>query len=373
MTRILHIVPQVPPAVCGIGDYAWLLAQALRDEHDIHSSLLSAGTNWTKPEGVAEFPLYRLPELTTQALVNFVIARPGEFDALVLHMSSYGYQKRGVPMWLASGWRQLSQMPPRPRLITMFHELFASGSASSSAFWLKPLQQHILRVIARSSDGVRTNREAYAVWLRGASARKTSPIVAMPVFSNLGEPAHLPPWSERELAMVMLAWGIHSGEGLDAVLRRATSLGSRLGMKRLHLIGGKPVQVPQDLDLEVEHHGFMNVADFSALLASCRLAYTAYSPQHFGKSGLMAAFAAHGLAVITQGREPILPDGLRSGVNVVHESMLQAEAVVDPLELEKLGTALRVWYDGHSLKKNATSYVAQLLQPTAPCPHFNKK
>jgi len=361
MIRILHIVPQVPPAVCGIGDYAWLLAQALRDEHDIQSSFLSAGTNWTKPEGVTEFPVYRLAELTTRALVNFVAARPGEFDAIVLHMSSYGYQKRGVPGWLASGWRQLSQMNPRPRLITMFHELFASGSASSSAFWLQPLQQHVLRIIARASDGLRTNREAYADWVRGVSAKKTPHVVAMPVFSNLGEPLHLPAWNERELSMTMLSWGIHSGEGLDVVVRKAASLGGRLGMKRLHLIGGKPVQVPQDLDLDVKHHGFMNVADFSALLASCRLAYTAYSPQHFGKSGLMAAFAAHGLAVITQGREPILPDGLKSGVNVVHELMLQAEEVVDPLQLEKLGTALRVWYDGHSLKKNAASYALQML------------
>lgn len=56
MKRVLHVVPRVPPAVCGIGDYAWLLAQALRDGHDIHSSFLSAGTNWTPPQGETEFP-----------------------------------------------------------------------------------------------------------------------------------------------------------------------------------------------------------------------------------------------------------------------------------------------------------------------------
>lgn len=359
MTRILHIVPQVPPAVCGIGDYAWLLAQALRDEHDIHSSLLSAGTNWTKPEGVAEFPLYRLPELTTQALVNFVIARPGEFDALVLHMSSYGYQKRGVPMWLASGWRQLSQMTSRPRLITMFHELFASGPASSSAFWLKPLQQHVLRIIAQSSDSLRTNREAYAEWLRQLSKLKSAKVTAMPVFSNLGEPKLLLSWLEREPAMALFASGSHSGQSPDCMVQKAMNVCRRLGLKRLHLIGGNEITVKRDSILEVVRHGFMSASSVSRLLLSCRMAYTAYHSEYLAKSGIVAAFAAHGLVLITQGKASILPDGLEDKKNVFHEEFL-CKNLPAQAELERTGGALRQWYETHSIVATAEDYSREI-------------
>lgn len=300
--------------------------------------------------------MFRLPLLTAEALVTHIATRAGEFDAIVLHMSPYGYQKRGVPFWLASGWRQLSQMKGHPRLVTMYHELYATSSMRSSAFWLRPLQKWVLREVARTSDGLRTNRQPYADWLLNLPDIKAPEVVVMPVFSNLGEPEQLPPFSERSMAMAMFAWGIHSGESLSTVLEKAFSHCRNFGLNTLHLIGGNGSGLSVPPGIEMVHHGFMEAEVASRLLGSCRMAYTAYSPQHFGKSGLMAAFAVHGLAVITQGKTEELPDGLKEGGNVVHESTL-----VDQPQLEKIGAALRAWYDGHSLKQNAASYARQIL------------
>ena len=41
---ILQILPRVPPAICGIGDYSWRLAQALRDEIRAKVRLLTGMT-----------------------------------------------------------------------------------------------------------------------------------------------------------------------------------------------------------------------------------------------------------------------------------------------------------------------------------------
>jgi len=367
MTQILQILPRVPPAVCGIGDYAWQLAQALRDGHDIQSSFLSAGTSWTQPQGETEFPVFRLPQLTAQALVDFIAARAGEYEAVVLHMSPYGYQKRAVPLWLASAWRQLAQLKSRPRLLTMFHELYASGPVTSSAFWLQPLQKHVLRTVACASDSLRTNREAYADWLRQVTGRPGGEVIALPVFSNFGEPANLPPWDAREPAMALFGWGIHSGESLEAIVAKAAGFCQRFDIKKLHLIGGgaEPLSVPAGLELV--RHGYLAASAVSALLQSCRMAYTAYSAEHFGKSTLMAALAAHGLAVIVQGHQASLPDGLGDGLNVIHESSVQGGRIPDSAESESLGQALRQWYERHSLSQNATSYATQLrlLEPVA--------
>lgn len=362
--KVLQILPRVPPAVCGIGDYTWGIARRLRDEHDIHSSFLSAGTSWTKPEGETEFPVFRLPELTSQALVSFVTSQVDEFQAIVLHMSPYGYQKRAVPLWLANGWRRVSKMKVRPRMITMFHELYASGPPTSSAFWLQPLQKHVLRVVAQASDGLRTNRQPYADWLLSLSGLKASEVAVMPVYSNFGEPVVLPPLSARAPAMAMFAWGIHSGESLAALMEKACAHCRSFGLHTLHLIGGKDRVLSVPPGIELVRHGFLEAGAISNLLSSCRMAYTAYSAEHFGKSTLMAAFAAHGLAVIVQGRQASLPDDLCDGINVLNESALSlgGASAPDVSQLEILGAALRRWYDQHSLQRNAESYATQIQQ-----------
>lgn len=363
MSNLLQILPRVPPAVCGIGDYAWGIASGLRDEHGIHSQFLSAGTSWTAPQGETEFPVSRLPVLKAGALVEIVRARR-EVDAVVLHMSPYGYQKRAVPLWMASAWQQLSCLPERPRLITMFHELYASGPVRSSAFWLQPLQKWVLRRVARASDALRTNRQPYADWLLSVPGLRTDRVAVMPVFSNFGEPEVLPTWEQREPAMAMFAWGIHSGEPLEVVLGKAATCCRRFGLRRLHLIGWKKEVDESGLGVEVMRHGFLEAAEISRLLRSCRMAYTAYSPLHFGKSTLVAAFAAHGLVVITQGMTPKLPDGLEDGQQVLHEAFLPGEASLSPQQLEQIGRQLRKWYDGHALKANVVSYAAQISAGT---------
>ena len=357
--KVLQILPRVPPAVCGIADYAWSIARGLRDEHEIQSQFLSAGTSWTAPQGETEFPVRRLSKLDAGCLVDFVRARP-DVQAVVLHMSPYGYQKRAVPLWLASAWDEVAALPHRPRLITMFHELYAYGSMRSSAFWLQLLQKWVLRRVARASDALRTNRQLYADWLLGVAALQTNQVEVMPVFSNFGEPSLLPPLAQREPAMAMFAWGIHSGESLKTVLGKAAACCRQFGLHRLHLIGWTKTLDETELGIEVVRHGFLEGETISRLLLSCRMAYTAYSPMHLGKSTLVAAFAAHGLVVITQGKEPMLPDGLEDGRQVLHEASLAGQEKPDEAKLESLGRNLRSWYDNHSLAANVRSYAAQI-------------
>ncbi|MBE7495688.1 MAG: hypothetical protein HS117_12120 [Verrucomicrobiaceae bacterium] len=356
--NILQILPRVPPAVCGIADYAWGIARGLRDQHDIHSRFLSAGTSWTEPAGTPEFPVNRLAMLSTPALVELVKASTDDTQALVLHLSPYGFQKRAVPFWLASAWRQIARLPKRPRMITMFHELYATGSVRSSAFWLQPLQKQVLRVVARASDALRTNRQPYADWLLGIRGLRAPEVEVMPVYSNFGEPETLPSWQEREPSMAMFAWGIHSGESLEETVARAAACCRKFGMTGLHLLGCKQDLDDSSLGVKITRHGFLEAAAISRLLLSCRMAYTAYSPEHFGKSTLVAAFAAHGLALVTQGRTPVLPDGLREGVELLHERTLPG--TVRSSELETIARSLRSWYDTHSLKANVQSYASQI-------------
>lgn len=360
MTRILQILPRVPPTVCGIGDYAWLLARELREAHGIHSGFLCAGTHATLPEGETEFPVFRLPELSAQALETFVTARAGEFDAVVLHMSPYGYQKRGVPLWLASGWRRLSERPTRPHLLTMFHELFATGSFRTSAFWLQPLQKHVLHVVAQASDAVRTNRAAYADWLVTGAGCKKQEVVVMPVFSNVGEPSSVPGLATRSPAMVYFASGVHGGQDAGASLRECGQLAGKLGATDLHLIGGPALErhLPQ---LKITPHGYLPTSELSTLLLQCRYGFSAYHPAYLAKSGIWAGFAAHGLAVFLAAKSDVLPDDLRHGTEFLRlDRSLTNNLSSDALDAAARG--LREWYGAHSLRETALSYSLQVAK-----------
>lgn len=356
--KIVHILPRVPPAICGIGDYSWRLAQALRDQHDIHSSFLSAGTNWTKPQGETEFPVFRLSALKAGELSAWISAHRKDFDAVVLHMSPYGYQKRAVPVWLARGWRRIALQPDRPGLITMFHELYASGPVTSSAFWLQPLQKMILRQVANLSDGLRTNREAYAAWL--GSITLSSRTTIMPVFSNFGELDHPPQLAERPSAMISFSSGIHAGGGVMKSIQSSVALCKLFNLDTLHLIGGPNPGIETADGVRLLHQAFLPADESSRLLVNCRLAYVGYHPAYLGKSTIFAGFAAHGLVVATRGEQPALPDGLREHREVLHLKGLFAGAVPEPDELQRIAGNLFKWYQGHNLAKNAESYAGQI-------------
>jgi hypothetical protein len=351
--NILQILPRVPPAVCGIGDYGWLLARELRDVHDIHSSFLSAGTHWTKPEENTEFPVFRLPAFTAEALADFIATRTGEFQAIILHMSPYGYHKRGVPLWLAHGWRRLSQLPRCPRLLTMFHELYASGPVTSSAFWLQPLQKQVLRQIARASDGLRTNREAYADWLRQVPGLKSSEVPAFPVFSNLGESSPDSGSPERWNAMTVFASTIRSGqESLLADFCRG------FGIERLGWIGAQPPPALHST-MHVRHVSHLPSQDAASWFGEHGFAFTGYSPEFLAKSGIFAAYAAHRMAVVLPEAPAELPDRLGRGREflIVNEANVGEEPRI---RAERIAARLHQWYQPHNLRSTAASYAEQL-------------
>ncbi len=116
---ILQIVPRPPGSHEGVGDYADALATGLErrlgERSEFVTGAMIAKKNWCPPPATAA----------------------------ILHYVNYGYDPRGIPSWLPGRLRGI------PRLITVFHELYASGSWRQSAFWLQPWQKRIARSLAR--------------------------------------------------------------------------------------------------------------------------------------------------------------------------------------------------------------------------------
>ena len=354
--RLLQILPRVPPSVCGVADYAWNLAMTLASEQGVHSTFLCAGTHGVAPSNPTAFEVHHLPTRTASSLTQWLSEQGKAFDAILLHVSIYGFQKRGIPFWLARGLGSKRDTAP---VLAMFHELYAGGPPTTAAFWTQPFQKAVIRRLARRSHGLRTNRAPYADLLAPLAGRARDEIEVLPVFSNLGEPSNVPPVSHRPSALAMYASNVHDGRSLPQAVDAAIAICRKFDLNTLHLLGRNAVAIPEPNDIQLHRHGYLPAEHVSKLLLQSQIAYCPYNPDYLGKSGLLASFAAHGLAVVTTGQQPCLPDGLRHDHEVWNEADL-SDLCLPPESRNSVGDGLHAWYHSHSRTSTAASVAHQL-------------
>ncbi|MEP6937460.1 MAG: glycosyltransferase family 1 protein, partial [Chthoniobacterales bacterium] len=159
MTRtVLQLLPRTPGSFDGVGDYALNLARFLSAQDGIRS--VFAVREHTPERGPEQLEVLPMDDDCVAAAKS-----AGKFDGVILHYANYGYQKRGIPTWLPRFITRL-RYAMTGRLITVFHELYASGSPWGSAFWLQPLQKRIATQISTLSDGCIVSNEVTAEQLR---------------------------------------------------------------------------------------------------------------------------------------------------------------------------------------------------------------
>src|SRR4051812_38820755 len=174
---LLQIVPRLPGTFDGVGDYALNLARALSADYGITTTFLVAEKTSVSSRG--GFPV--VAGLNTQRSAELARAH----THVVLHYANYGYQARGVPFTLRRFAKQLRQQL-RGRWVTMFHELYASGPAWRSAFWLRPFQVRIAHDLIDASSCCVVSNAPIDQAIHAYDSKKKTHIV--PVMSNLGEP-----------------------------------------------------------------------------------------------------------------------------------------------------------------------------------------
>lgn len=263
-------------------------------------------------------------------------------DCTFLQYSGYGFAKRGAPLWLLRELRR--RRDTTHKLGIFFHELFAMGPIWSSAFWLSPLQRTIARELAQLSDFWVTNREASADWLRRYAGNK--PHAVLPVFSNVGEmPAYLPTRAGKVI--------VFGGAGLRLATYRAGgnvffAWAKRQGLE-IHDVG--PSFADEDInarlaDEGVTIHGRLNACEVSSVMADAMFGVVQYPVDYVAKSGVFAAYCAHGLCPILLSNHYPSSDGLTAGVQYL-PGIPDKELVSDAIST--MGQAAWTWYQPHRL------------------------
>jgi hypothetical protein len=361
--QVIQIVPRLPPAITGVGDYAVLLAGKLAEAHGWQTRFLNASADGPLIEVANKFHVEHLAQRHASSLVDTLDRLAPLGTPVYVHYVGYGYQKRGCPHWLVRGLERWRQSRDGRCLIVMFHELFAFGPIWTSGFWLSRLQRHLAARMARIADHCVTNMHDYATRLAQFAPRHVRQIPVMSVFSTMGEPEDLPPFTQREPWLVLFGGGAWTSTAVSTNTGVLDRICTALRCDRIIAIGSRGKNEWSGRTA-FEETGVLPASEVSAVLRRARAGYLDYFPGYLGKSTIFGAYCAHGLVPVFPDPNPSDRDGVIQGTHYLTANDLMDD--YSPEKLAAVATAAHCWYEGHTLARTS-AVVAQTLEGTSAC------
>jgi hypothetical protein len=352
MPAIVQIVPRRTIQPDGVGDYATHVANALFERSGCTSVFVIGTPAEIEPpvEDAWRNSPVAVRKGSTLAKQLARICRETEAKAVFLHLSGYGYQKRGVPFWLLKGMQVWRQIQPRTCLVGIFHELFATGRIWNSSFWLSRAQQYVTNELWRLCDFGLTTNDAYFSHLATWRRVSCNQLKVLPISSNVGEPDTFIPLTDRPVQMAVFGQpGVEQGVYSGPALEQSAAIANTLGIQNVIDIGDRAKSVPPRLGhAVVRSMGQLSRGCVSRHLLTCRYGLLNYDVGRLGKSGVFAAYAAHGVIPICIGSSAAPTDDLEEGRHFLRWPFNRV-----PSDLPEIQRNLIRWYQNHSIAKHA--------------------
>lgn len=353
--RLIQIVPSLPPRLEGVGSYALALGETLRHANGPATSFAVADPQWrgspaSSPIHATAIPARRAAALS-DALDELARQAGGEGPCpLLIHYSNYGYHPRGCPRWLVDGLDRW-QRSNGGHLVTIFHEVYATGRPWQSSFWLSRLQRRLAWRLAALSNGVVTSLDRYASMLAGAGPRRE--ITVLPVFSTVGEPEKVRPLDERRRRLVLFG-GRGAREIAFGKLRTQVAIAcDRLQLDEIVDIGPPLSEVPRRVGGRPVHQlGLLPLAQVGALLEESLAGFLAYPTTLLPKSTVFAAYAAHGMLPVCAWPAAVEEGALKKGVHFSDPD--SSPGAEDQIHRQRIADVVRAWYASHTLAHQAS-------------------
>ncbi len=272
--------------------------------------------------------------------------------SVVLHFSGYGYDSRGVCPWLRDQLAGLRTLPARVWVVTVFHELCASGPPWGSAFWLGPSQVRVARQIAGLSDVWWTNTEQHAQWLR-SKVVPTQPCNVWPVFSNIGEPQSSPTSDARPPTMLLFGSEATRRRAVMSLRQHPQLLRALQVTRRVEVGEGAPC-LTSLAGIECCFEGYLQGQALTQALHDAKFGLIDYAARALAKSSVFAAYAAHGCLTVNTHHDAQPADGLLAGQHYLSAQGLTG-AKLEPHAMQRQADLARAWYAAHGQLVQATA------------------
>jgi hypothetical protein len=307
-SRIIQLVPRFRPDADGLGECSLNLGDALLKGYGIRSDFLVY--NSPRQQSTLEMPDPFLHSLQTlgggesgplNSALDKLIANASEPPLLLLHYVSYGYSHNGTPVWLHRAMERF--LAKGGRLVTLFHELFATGPFPSRTFFTSWLQHRVFRRLLSQSESVFISNEEYRRQIERDSA-KQRPVSLIGICSNVGEPEDPKPLTARRRRIAVFGQFATRKHLYSNYLPDLLKVMDHLAVDEIADIG--PVDDPEwmeanvvrPLGSRVHSVGTQSPAATSALLQDCILGALQYRYAMRWKSGVFAAYQAHAVPIL---------------------------------------------------------------------------
>ncbi len=365
LTHVTSIVPRLPPAIDGVGDYALNLARQLRKDFNIQTHFIVGNTKWNGAAEIDGFPVSQVSvgvadrrHHSPDALLTLLSS--DRSSSILLHYVGYGYAQRGCPIWLVNGLQRWKSLFPKRSLLTMFHEVYASGLPWTSSFWLSPLQKNLAARLAQMSDRCITSKQFYAEIIAHISRGKHHQIPFLPVFSNIGEPDKVLPLSERQQRLVIFG-GVANRARVyresQAVLEYVCQ---RLNIKEIWDMGTPTEVILSSItQIPILEIGQQSAEKVSDILADSVAAFSNYNPDFLAKSTIFASYCAHRLLPINAKGSASVVDGIEPGKHYWVPNP-QGNELGNDGDMQAIADNAYSWYQMHRLSITVKTF-AELL------------
>lgn len=345
---ILMILPQLPPAVCGVGDYTTRLLNEW-GEPDRFRFVLLRGLQ----ETLQLQPKLRAVTVTPSSGELLKVLRSNQDCDVWVQYIPFGLQRKGCPLWVIDAlckWR--SEVGEASKLVVMFHELWSIQP------WWKPqgliqwLHKQGVSKLLKITDGVFTNTEGYAEWIKKLDADKE--VTVVPVGSNFEPVADRQIEREKGLYVLFGRQGtrIHALREFGAELKKLHDLGR---LKKLVMLGGGGGSEMLRTEEQIlngllpsdafEISGFKKAATLSDYLSRAEFAVSCQTWSSVTKSTTFMAYAAYGTNIVSPfaGKDSRVPfnwltsvDEIADGGEEIEKAALQRSA------------RLKAWYEANA-------------------------
>jgi hypothetical protein len=362
-TYITTIIPRLPPATDGVGDYALNLARQLRKDFNIHTHFIVGCDTWTGDAEIEEFPVTKVSDRSPAALLTLLSGNDDKLppnSPILLHYVGYGYATRGCPVWLIDGLQSWKNLYPHRSLVTMFHEISASGPIWTSAFWLSHLQRNLATRLTKMSDRCITTKQLYADIITNISKGKHSQVSCLPVFSNIGEPDKLPlDLSERQPRLVVFGGTANRKRVYQQSQKLLDDICRKLNIQEIWDIGDPTGITPACIGkTPVIEMGKQPAEQIGDIFAESLVGFSDYHPDFFAKSTIFAAYCAYRLLPINAQGSLLAIDGIQSGKHYLAPNI---EESINENEMQSIASNAYLWYQNHNLVDQTKTYAALLF------------
>lgn len=363
--NLTAIIPRLPPVVDGIGDYALCLARLLRDNVGVTTRFIVTDPAWTGADNVEGFGVTRMTSHAADELLNLLSGDSSACEQVLLHYEGYGYAERGCPFWLVGALERWRLASDKRRLVTMFHELYATGPPWTSSFWLSRVQKNLTTRLARLSDQWSTSLESYARVVQKMSGRESSGPNHLAVFSSIGEPQSTAPLNERRRRLVVFGT---RGRRIEVYKKSAADLNricDALGIEEIVDIGRSiDLDISSAVKVPVLTCGELPDSEVSDVLLDSVAGVIDYPASMLAKSTIFAAYCSHRMIPIVASYGDERPaDGLEAGAHYWLNSIPTEQVSLDEGQL--MADRAFDWYQAHSLSAHARRLAACLTAPLA--------